>query len=171
MLQTHSAALPKWGELNESKHYSIPSSSISSICPNPEHSIQINDHKGTSSQSPPVLLLSKLEINRNIKTCQVRPSGAIQSRETTRWFSVVVFSKGKSQIFPLIWSSDQLEEKCLDCQPKKPFTIKSVLLLVLSVKNRYELNFIGQYITTWCYPQLRMSKLYVAQCVIYCRYF
>ena len=54
MLQTHSAALPQWGELNESKHYSIPSSSISSICPNPEHSIQINDHNGTSSQSPPV---------------------------------------------------------------------------------------------------------------------
>ena len=41
-------------ELNESKHYSIPSSSISSICPNPQHSIQINDHNGTSSQSPPV---------------------------------------------------------------------------------------------------------------------
>ena len=77
MLQTLSAGLPQWGELNESKHYSIPSSSISSICPNPEHSIQINDHNGTSSQSPPVRL-SKLEINTNIKTCQVGRSGAIQ---------------------------------------------------------------------------------------------
>ena len=104
MLQTLSAGLPQWGELNESKHYSIPSSSISSICPNPEHSIQINDHNGTSSQSaPPVLLLSKLEINRNIKTCQVGVSEANQRKLSDGfYFSTCYFSKLKSQIFPLI---------------------------------------------------------------------
>ena len=107
-MQTHSAALPQWGELNESKHYSIPSSSISSICPNPEHSIQINDHNGTSSQSPPVLL-SKLEINTNIKIQDVpgqtqwgKPEKLkAEESQTCRWFLVVLF-KPKSQIFLLI---------------------------------------------------------------------